>query len=279
MSKIKQAKVQIGPQPIFTRASNKIDRYGNTLDINTPDYYPSDTGLAVMVEEGTTNILPQVSSGWKQGNISGDNSGFSFDPTRIVTSNAVSVSGNTAYTISVKIGYIASLFEYSATGILLKCTDCKSKCQTITTNIATTNCRIVVGKAFNQETGLVLNYNFRDYTNTATDHSVNGYHGTIYGTTSVPSSYGLVRKFDGIKDNISVAGDKIGTGDCTILMWIKPKTLGGGSAGMLFSNARTQVTLSESGFRFTSDGGSTWAYSVANTLTLGVWQCMAFTRT
>ncbi|MFZ2886447.1 MAG: LamG domain-containing protein, partial [Minisyncoccia bacterium] len=134
--------------------------------------------------------------------------------------------------------------------------------------------------------GIVGYWSFDDATSTrATDFSGRGNHGTLGGSppaTWVSGKRGAALSFDNSDDNVNMGTTPASlnlTGDLTISAWIKPTSLGGGSAGRIVDNG----TGSVNGYIFRLGSSNNLAFegstgspaSNASSITLGVWQHVA----
>ena len=88
--------------------------------------------------------------------------------------------------------------------------------------------------------------------------------------------------FDGTDSKIIMDGKVIGTGDVTMVAWVRPYSVGEGGAGRVFSNGTTILSLTSPAnkqFFMSSQPGSTWKYSANDAWAPYEWCFVAATRT
>ncbi|MHB1000477.1 MAG: LamG-like jellyroll fold domain-containing protein [Armatimonadota bacterium] len=104
------------------------------------------------------------------------------------------------------------------------------------------------------------------------DGSGRGNHAAVSGAVPVRGANGIEQSLDGVDDKFAISGDRIGVGDVTVECWIKPTSIGGGSAGRIISNVQFEIkTIATNTISVTSNNSST-AYTWANDIyTFGSW--------
>jgi hypothetical protein len=114
------------------------------------------------------------------------------------------------------------------------------------------------------------------------DYSSNAYHGSPANqpTWETLDSGITAPVFNGTTDLIDSDADMVGTGDISCVIFAKPSGLGESNQGAIFNNGKFIVRMDGTdGNRIavSSDGGSTWAYSAASSVTLNLWHCIGVT--
>lgn len=128
--------------------------------------------------------------------------------------------------------------------------------------------------------GLIFyqSFNGQDISGTkAIDRSGNGYDGTISGATAVIGKKGQALSFDGADDNIDAGSDFIGISEGTYSAWIFPESIGE-TAGRIFDNGKTFISLGTNIIVFSSDGGTNNSQSAVSSIEYNKWSFISVTR-
>ena len=117
----------------------------------------------------------------------------------------------------------------------------------------------------------------------ALDKSGNGRNGNLISiATSTFYTKGVIGQafnFDGTNDRVTTASDSVGTGVATVSAWVKPRSLGGAVSGRIIDNTKAMFTATSSNrVAFTSDGGTTVAFSASNAMPFNTWKFVTVTR-